>query len=140
MEFGLGAGWLRSDFEVCTVPFDPHATRIARMEEALHVIKGLWGEEAVTFTGSYYRVSDLNPGTKPKQCPHPPIYIGGSGRRILTVAAREAEIVGVNPKSLSTTTAEAEDQQIAWIRDAAGPRFPGLELETYGGYICHPTR
>ena len=137
LEFGLGAGWLRADYDACALPFDPHATRIARLEEALQVIKGLWGEEAVPFTGRYYRVPELNPSTKPKQRPHPPIFIGGGGRRILTLAAREADIVGVNPKTssagaidLTATTADAVDQQIAWIREAAGPRFPGLELET----------
>jgi probable F420-dependent oxidoreductase len=130
MEFGLGAGWLRSDFEVCAVPFDPHAVRLARMEEALQVIKGLWSEDVAPFTGSYYQVPDLNPTTKPQQRPHPPIYIGGRGRRILTLAAREADIVGVAQKSPSTTPAEDLDQQVAWVREAAGPRFPGLELET----------
>lgn len=137
LEFGLGAGWLRADFEACALPFDPHATRMARLEEALQVIKGLWGEEAVTFTGRYYRLPELNLSTKPKQRPHPPIFIGGGGRRILTLAGREADIVGVNPKTspagaidLTATTADAVDQQIAWIREAAGPRFAGLELQT----------
>lgn len=136
MEFGLGAGWLRSDYETCAVPFDPPSVRIGRLEEALHVIKGLWGKEAVTFSGEYYRVTDVNPELKPQQRPHPPIFIGGGGRRILTLAAREADIVGVNPKGtpagtidLNTIAADAVDQRIAWIHEAAGPRFPELELQ-----------
>ena len=135
VEFGLGAGWLRLDYETCAVPFDPPAVRIGRLEEALHVIKGLWGDEAVTFSGVYYQVTGVNPALKPQQRPHPPIFTGGGGRRILTLAAQQADIVGVNPQGtatgtidLNTIAADAVDQRIAWIREAAGPRFPELEL------------
>jgi probable F420-dependent oxidoreductase len=137
LEFGLGAGWMRSDYDVCGIPFDPPGVRIARLEEAIRVIKGLWGVEPVEFTGRYYWVKELDPQPKPKQRPHPPIFIGGGGRRVLTLAAREADIVGLDAqgtssgnKNLGTTAAEVVAQQIDWIRTAAGLRFADLELQT----------
>jgi len=137
LEFGLGGGWLGSDYEACGVDFDPPAVRIQRLEEAVCLIKRLFTEEAVTFTGSYYRVNDLNLQPKPTQHPHPPMFIGGGGRRVLTLAGREADIVGLDPKgtvtgtkNLATTAAEAVEQQISWVREAAGARFPDLELQT----------
>ena len=74
----------------------------------------------------------------PVQRPHPPIIIGGGGRRVLGIAAREADIVGVNPslaagyvgpEVLETTSAEYYHQRIEWIREAAGARFDRLELQ-----------
>lgn len=137
LEFGVGAGWLRADYDTCGIPFDPPGVRIERLEEAVRVIKDLWGEEPVDFTGRYYRVTDLNLQPKPTQRPRPPIFIGGGGRRMLTLAAREADIVGLDPqgtsagtKNLGTTAVEVVAQQIDWIRAAAGARFADIELQT----------
>jgi probable F420-dependent oxidoreductase len=117
------------------VPFDPPATRIERLEEAVTLIKRLYGDEPVTFAGHHYQVQDLNLFPKPTQRPHPPIFIGGGGRRVLTLAAREADIVGLDPKGttagtkdLATTTAQGVDEQLGWLRAAAGERFDSLEL------------
>jgi alkanesulfonate monooxygenase SsuD/methylene tetrahydromethanopterin reductase-like flavin-dependent oxidoreductase (luciferase family) len=91
LEFDLGAGWLRSDYDVSGIPFDPPGVRIERLEEAVRVIKELWGAEPVDFAGRYYRVKELDPQPKPKQRPHPPdlhrrwrspgIDIGSAGSR-----------------------------------------------------------
>ncbi len=126
-EFGLGAGWLRSDYETCGLSFDPPSVRIARLEEAVRVIKGLWGHEWRPFTGDYYRVTSPEPRLEPKQRPHPPIFLGGGGRRVLNLAAQEADIVGLGG-DLATATPEVIDQRMGWIREAAGPRFPELEI------------
>lgn len=135
LEFGIGGGWLRTDYVAAGLPFDPPAVRIARLEEAVALIKLAFGEEPVTFAGNFYRVEGLNLQPKPKQRPHPPFFIGGGGRRVLTLAAREATIVGLDPKGTAagtkdaaTMTAEVVDDLVAVVREAAGPRFSDLEL------------
>jgi probable F420-dependent oxidoreductase len=101
-------------------------------------MKSLWSTGACTFAGDHYTITGAVGAPLPHQRPHPPIIIGGGGRRVLGIAAREADIVGVNPslaagyvgpEVLETTTAEYYDQRIAWIREAAGDRFADLELQ-----------
>jgi probable F420-dependent oxidoreductase len=135
LELGIGSGWLAQDYAVCGIPFDPPGVRIDRLEEAVTLIKRLFDGGPVTFTGSHYQVEEADLLLKPAQQPHPPLFIGGGGRRVLTLAAREADIVGLDPKAtaagakdLATATAEAVDQQVAWVREAAGVRFRDLEL------------
>jgi len=135
LEFGIGGGWLGTDYVAAGLPFDPPAVRIARLEEAVALIKLVFGEEPVTFAGDYYQVEGLNLQPKPRQRPHPPFFIGGGGRRVLALAAREANIVGLDPKGTAagtkdaaTMTAEVMDDLVAWVREAAGPRFSDLEL------------
>ena len=97
VEFGLGAGWMVDDYELSGIPYDEPRVRVDRFEESLSIIKGLWGDDAVTFKGSHYEITGLNGLPKPLQKPHPAILIGGGGKRMLSIAAREADIVGVNP-------------------------------------------
>jgi probable F420-dependent oxidoreductase len=137
LELGMGAGWLASDYERAGIACDPPGARIDRLEESLAVVKGLLAGGRFTFTGRHYTVSAL-PGTPaPLQRPHPPILVGGGGRRILSLAGREADIVSVNFDLRSgsigtqvgpTATAEATAEKVRWIRDAAGDRFDGVEL------------
>ena len=75
-EFGLGAGWERAEYEGAGLPYDPPAERVRRMEESLHIIKGLFADEPVTFSGKYYQLKDFEGHPKPVQRPHPPILIG----------------------------------------------------------------
>ena len=134
-ELGLGTGWLRSDYAQSGVAFDPPGVRVARMQEALQIVKGFWADEPFTYTGAYYSVNELQGRPKPVQKPHPPIMIGGGSRHILSFAAQEANIVGINIKTtregqldMSTATPEATDQKVQWIRDAAGDRMGAIEL------------
>jgi probable F420-dependent oxidoreductase len=138
LEVGLGAGWMTSDYEAAGIVLDPPATRIARMAESLEVIKTLWSDEPVRFSGAHYRVTDLVGTPRPVQRPHPPIIVGGGGRRVLSLAGRSADIVGVNPslaagaigpEVVATTTAEHYDERVAWVREAAGDRADELELQ-----------
>jgi probable F420-dependent oxidoreductase len=137
LEFGIGAGWFAADFHAAGIPFAPGATRVRRLEEAVLVLKRLFGDGPVTFEGAYYSVHDMNLTTKPQQRPHPPLYIGGGGKQVLSIAAREANIVGVNSKAtasgamdLGDRTPQAFDEKLRWIREAAGERFAELELNT----------
>lgn len=135
-ELGIGAGWLKEEYDQTGIRFDPAPLRIARMVEAVHLIKRIFTEEPpVSFAGAHYTVTDLICPPRPVQQPHPPITIGGGGKRLLTVAAQEANIVGITTRaradgSKDTTdlTAAATEQKIAWVRDAAGDRFPEIEL------------
>jgi len=134
---GLGTGWMKTDYDATGMSYDPPGVRIERLMESLTVVKGLFADGPLTFHGRHYRISQLEGLPKPTQRPHPPIFVGGGGRRILSVAAREADIVGINPQlSAGRATspwppdcaAEAMDEKVAWIRHAAGPRADGLEL------------
>jgi len=137
-EFGLGAGWLKSEYDAAGLPFDDGATRVERMAEALHVVKALFSAAPLTYEGRFYKVAALTGSAKPKQEPHPPVLIGGGGRRLLTLAAKEADIISIMPRSRrdgsgledADASAEAFTQKVAWIRDAAGSRFSAIELNT----------
>ncbi|MGH9247191.1 MAG: TIGR03621 family F420-dependent LLM class oxidoreductase [Acidimicrobiales bacterium] len=137
VEVGLGAGWLTSDYDGAGITMDPPGVRIERMAEALAVCRGLWGDEPLTFDGRYYTIKGLDGRPKPVQRPHPPVLIGGGGRRVLSLAAREAEIVGINPNlrsgavgsdTIAEIVAERVDEKVAWVRHAAGDRLADLEL------------
>jgi probable F420-dependent oxidoreductase len=86
-EFGLGAGWLKAEHDQAGIPFDPPGVRVARMEEALRVIKALWAGEPVHHRGAHYAIAGLAGTPLPVQRPHPPVFVGGGGKRLLSVAA-----------------------------------------------------
>jgi len=137
-ELGLGAGWLRAEYEAAGLAFEPPAIRVARLDEAVRLVKRLWTEAAVTAAGAYYAVSDLTVSPKPVQRPRPPIMVAGGGRRVLAVAAREADIVGLAPRSRAdgtldplNITAAATEQKLAWLREEAGTRLDDLELNVF---------
>jgi probable F420-dependent oxidoreductase len=134
-ELGLGSGYLREDYEQSGMELQPPGTRVSRFEEAVQIIKGLFGNETFTYTGKYYTIRDLNGLPKPLQKPQPPLLLGGGSKRMLSIAAREADIVSINIRTTaeggfdsSSITPEATDQKIAWVHEAAGARFHDLEL------------
>lgn len=138
LELGIGAGWMTTDYEQAGIPLDPPGTRIERLGEALTVIKGLFADGPVDFTGDHYEIRGLEGTPRPVQRPGPPLLLGGGGRRMLTLAGREADIVGLNfnlhggriDASVGPDgTAEHTAEKIGWIRDAAGDRFDDLELQ-----------
>ena len=137
LDLGLGAGWMASDYEQAGIPFDSAGTRISRLEEALKIIKGLFNGEPFTFAGEHYQVAGIEGSPRPVQKPHPPILLGGGGRRMLSLAAREADIVNVNfdlregavnRNLVRTGLAEATDAKLRWIKEAAGDRLESIEL------------
>src|SRR6478609_766962 len=137
-ELGLGAGWMTSDYEAAGIPMDRPGVRIARLEEAIHVVRGLLSEGPCTFAGEFYEIDGLSGSPKPLQQPLP-LMVGGGGRKVLEVAGRHADIIGLNPKLPNgvidasagpDATAAATDRKIGWIREAAGDRFDQIELHT----------
>ncbi|CAN5852235.1 LLM class F420-dependent oxidoreductase [soil metagenome] len=137
LEIGLGAGWMRSDYDESGIAYDPPAERVDRFEEGLAIVAGLLGPDPLTFEGKHYRITDHNGLPKPVQAPRPPILVGGGLKRMLTLAGRHADIVGINPTmpngaadadAARTGTAEETDQKLAWVRESAGERYDDLEI------------
>ncbi|HEV3280102.1 MAG TPA: TIGR03621 family F420-dependent LLM class oxidoreductase [Acidimicrobiales bacterium] len=138
VEFGLGAGWMTSDYEQSGIHHDRASIRISRMAESLTIMKALWSKGEASYQGEHYHVTGAIGAPTPVQRPHPPIIIGGGGQRVLSIAGREADIVGVNPslaagyvgpEVLETTSADYYHRRIEWVREAAGARFDELELQ-----------
>jgi len=136
-ELGIGAGWLRAEYEQAGMVFESAGVRVSRLEEAIHVLKGLWADQPLTFTGNHYTVTNLHGFPRPVQRPHPPLLIGAGSKRMLTLAGQEADIVGILPKALRNGTISEEiterlpatmAQKVEWVRQAAGERFHELEL------------
>ncbi len=137
VEIGLGAGWMRTDYEQSGITYDRPSVRIDRFEEGLAVIKGLLGPDPFSFEGEHYRISGHDGRPKPIQQPRPPILIGGGGPRVLGIAAREADIVGINatitagavgPDVIATMSADAVDTKIDRVRAAGAHRLDDIEL------------
>jgi probable F420-dependent oxidoreductase len=137
VELGIGAGWMKVDYDALGIPYDPAGVRVDRLEEALAVVKGSWGPDAFSFAGEHYTITDYNGIPKPTQQP-PPILIGGGGPRVLRLAGREADIVGINPNLRAGTlsndqaldsVADMIDKKVGWVREGAGTRFDEVELQ-----------
>jgi probable F420-dependent oxidoreductase len=129
---GIGAGWNEPEYDAIGLAFDPPPVRIARMLEAISILKGLFSDGPLTFDGRFYGITRMDGQPKPVQRPHPPFLIGGTRERLLRIAAREADIVGIDLRqdraSLADAFGERMDERVRWIRDAAGDRFEALEL------------
>lgn len=138
LELGLGAGWIRAEYDAMGIGWEPASVRIDRLAEVVAVVKAHFGGGPIDFAGEHVRVSGYRGVPEPVQKPHPPIMIGGGRERILGLAGREADIVSVNfdnsagrlgPASVQGSTAEETDRKIGWIRAGAGSRFDSIELE-----------
>jgi probable F420-dependent oxidoreductase len=130
-ELGLGAGVGPSEAKQMGIPFADAGVRVGHLEETLRLIKQLFTEETVNFNGKYYTVTELKGIIPPAQKPHMPILVAGVGERMLKLAAREADIIAVGSKITARGADPADatlEQKIAWIKEAAGNRFPELEL------------
>ena len=137
IEVGLGAGWLRGDYEETGIKFDHPAVRVERLAESLAIMKALWSDGEVTLEGSHFTVIGAQCNPRPAALPR--IIVGGGSKRILTLAAEQADIVGVNTSLASSETSsdvarkatlDHYDRCLDWVRDAAGERFDSLELQT----------
>ena len=127
VEVGLGAGWLRSDYEQAGIEFDEPAVRVDRLAESLAVMKRLWSEGEATSAGTHYTVRDARCDPRPASPPR--VIVGGGSKRILTVAAEQADTVGVNTSLASgekagdlanQATFDHYDRCLAWVREGAG--------------------
>ena len=141
LEFGLGAGWVFDEYEALGLPFDPTPVRMARLTEMIQLVKSFFAGEELDINGEHIKVHGYK-GT-PISGKQPPLMIGGGAQKMLTLAARHADIVSLNfnnkagsvtSGSIQSATAEMTDQRIQWIKDGAGARFDQIELEV-GAYF-----
>ncbi|MCU1426623.1 MAG: putative F420-dependent oxidoreductase, family, partial [Actinomycetia bacterium] len=137
-DLGIGAGWMQVDYDALGLPYDRAGVRVDRLEEALAVVKGCWAEGPFSFTGTHYTIANYDAIPKPVQQPRPRILVGGGAPRVLRLAGREADIVGINPNlragavtadAVHTSLAEETAQKIAWVKEGAGDRFDDIELQ-----------
>jgi probable F420-dependent oxidoreductase len=138
-ELGLGAGWTTTDYEQAGFALDRPGIRIARLGEAIDIVRGLWADGPLTFAGDHYRIAGMDGLPKPASPSGPRIVVGGGGERLLRLAAANADVVGINVNLAAGVIDErafpdgvpaATDRKLGWIREAAGDRFDQLELQS----------
>jgi probable F420-dependent oxidoreductase len=149
MELGLGAGFSQAEYAQAGLSFDPPSVRVDRLEEAIRVLRGCFAEGPLTFMGKHYTVRALDSFPKPAQRPHPPILIGASGKRMLSIAAREADIIGLQTTSTAggilsddstARLAPVVTEKIDHIKRTAGDRFDRIELSMVATVVRSPDR
>lgn len=135
LEVGLGAGWRKEEYDGAGIPFDRGAVRIERLEESVAVLKGLWSGRPFSFSGRHYQVTEMEGRPLPLQPGGPPLFLGGGGPRLLALAGREAATASVAPRARPDGTLDPADispdaaaAKVARLREAAGERFDGLEV------------
>jgi probable F420-dependent oxidoreductase len=150
VEAAIGAGWVQAEYEGLGIPMDSAGVRIARMVEAVDVLRAHWSGEPVNVIGEHVHVTGFTGAPKPAQA-RIPLMIGGGSPKVLRLAGGLADIVSFNfnnaagklgAHSVASSTAEATRQKLAWVREGAGDRFDDLELEIGGYFIAvtdHPT-
>jgi probable F420-dependent oxidoreductase len=88
VDFGIGVGWLKEEFDVVAAPF---AHRGARTDEYLQVMRALWTDDPSSFDGDHYQLRECRMYPKPVQSPHPPIHVGGESDAALRRVARHGQ-------------------------------------------------
>ena len=138
-EFGLGAGWMRTDYEQSGMTYDRPGVRIDRMIESLAIIKQCWSAEPFDFAGEHYTINGYDGHPKPWAESRPPIIIGGGGPRMLGVAAAHADIISITANlrsgevgvdAIADSMPSAYDAKVARLREAASDRIDDLELSS----------
>jgi probable F420-dependent oxidoreductase len=143
LELGLGAGWVASEYESMGLAMDDAPTRVDRLAEYIAFFKAFFAGGDVTMQGKHVNVTELKAQPSVVQQPHPPLIIGGGSPRVLRLAGAEADIVSFNfdnragvvgPAGVASSGADAMDNKVRWVREGAGDRFDGIELEV-GAYF-----
>jgi probable F420-dependent oxidoreductase len=140
---GLGAGWLQDDYKALGANYSPAPVRVARLEEALRVIKAFFAGGLLAFDGQYYKLDGLEAIPPITQGPHPPILVGGGGTKVLDLAARYADVVGLHPRmdpagfnqaaadQLSKSGIDEKLKLVAASAARAGRPIPEVQMTCY---------
>lgn len=135
-ELGLGAGWKPDDYAGAGLDLDRAGVRIERLAEACAIVRSLLDTGSVDHQGAHYRVA-LN--DQPRPAARVPLVLGGGGRRMLRLAGRVADTVGLNldlgagridASAGADGTFERSVEKLGWVAEGAGDRFAELELQT----------
>jgi len=133
LEFGIGAGWYEPEYRAYGYPFPNTSIRIEQLSEAIQIIKRMWTEEKASFQGKHFHLNDAICNPKPLQKPHPPIWVGGTGRQLMRVIAGNAD--GWNSVGLTLDEYKGKLQNLAEECQLAG-RMPGsIKKSIYTGII-----
>ncbi|HEY7431155.1 MAG TPA: TIGR03621 family F420-dependent LLM class oxidoreductase [Streptosporangiaceae bacterium] len=142
-ELGLGAGWYEPEYAAAGIPFDSARVRIDRLEESLAIITGLLTGTPVRHSGAHYQIDGLDLDVLPPRHGRPRLLVGAGGTRMLRIAARFADIVGVLPAPIKDSEDRDDftdrlpagwDQKLGVLRSAAGDRFAELEINAFASF------
>jgi len=144
-ELGIGAGWYQPEYEAAGIAFESAGRRISRLAESLGIIRQLLAGAPVRHEGDFYRIDGLDLDVLPTPRPDSPrLLVGAGGPRMLRLAARHADIVGVLPAPIQDPAGTddprdrlpaAFDTKLAVVREASGDRFGNLEINAFGTFI-----
>ncbi len=144
VELGIGAGWLRAEYEQTGIPYDTAGERIARLEETIEILDELWGGGPFSFAGRHYRIDGLESFPRLDECLRPTLMVGAGKPRMLRLAGRVADVVGVLTSSVATGTMVADPaersragvaEKLGWVREGAGERFDRIELSMIPTFV-----
>jgi probable F420-dependent oxidoreductase len=132
LEIGIGAGWNEPEYRAAGIEYDRPGIRIERLTEAIAILRGLFADGPFSHAGRFYTITELDGQPKPVQRPHPPFLIGGTRERVVRLAAREADIVGLDLRQRGEALLDAfearTDVRVGWLREEAGDRFAELDI------------
>ncbi len=139
-EFGIGAGWMTTDYEQSGIPMESPSVRIDRLAESLEIMRAMWQTGSATFSGTHYEVREASGAPAPVTPGGPPLVIGGGSKRILSLAGRYADVASVvpslaaghiGPEVAAEAVVEKYAQRVRWVREAAGDHAADLELQCW---------
>jgi probable F420-dependent oxidoreductase len=144
LEIGIGAGWMRSDYDAAGMQYDTPGVRIDRFIEGVAIIRGLMKPDPFSFEGNHYTITNMTGLPRPVQQPCPPVLVGGGGKRVLTYAAQEVDIIGINgtltagvvgAEAIASMTAEAVDEKVAVVANAGAHRLGEIEMNVRAFFV-----
>jgi probable F420-dependent oxidoreductase len=142
IEIGFGAGWLLSDYRQTGIGYDRPRARVERLSESLRIMKALWADGEVTFDGQHVSVAGSR--CVPRPAVSPRVIVGGGSKRVLTLAAEEADIVNVNISLASGEMGRGSsnladfdhyDGCLGWVKEGAAGRLDSLEIQIFA-FAC----
>ena len=141
LEFGMGGGWVKSEYEAVGIQFDEPRVRIDRLADVIAGVKAYRGDGETVIANDTLDWKAFE--GLPKPVGRAPIMVGGGSPRVLRLAGREADIVSLNfnnrrgmigPDGVQMSTEAETHKKIGWIKEGAGDRFDDLEIEI-GAYF-----